>query len=100
MRVYTDSLCLSHNPPHEILSGKPVPYLESPTRISKIKDTLRKRGNFELVESADPDINAHRFILSVHSRDYVQYLETAYDRWIENGGDKVRSPLHRKLDTV
>lgn len=90
MRVYSDPVCLSHNPQHEILSGKPVPYLESPTRISKIKDVLRRRGTFEIMDHADPDINALRFILSVHGRDYVQYLETAYDRWVEDGGDKVQ----------
>ncbi|KAI0701243.1 hypothetical protein C8T65DRAFT_788917 [Cerioporus squamosus] len=88
MRVYWDTTCLSHNPSHEILSGKLVPYLESPARVQKIKTSLEENGTFEIVPAEDdwPDIREH--ILAVHSHDYLQYLENIYEEWVAVGGDK------------
>ncbi|RPD64780.1 Arginase/deacetylase [Lentinus tigrinus ALCF2SS1-6] len=88
MRVYWDAVCLSHNPPHEILSGKLVPYYESPDRVRKVKQALEENGTFQILPAEDdwPQIREH--ILAVHSHDYLEYLETIYDEWVAIGGDK------------
>ena len=91
MKVFWHAESLLHDPPHEILSGRLVPYLESPDRLQKIKTALEQDDSFELVLARDdwhPDVKDH--ILAVHAKDYVEYLETIYDEWVAIGGDKVR----------
>ena len=91
MKVFWHAESLLHDPPHEILSGRLVPYLESPDRLQKIKTALERDDSFEIVLAQDdwpPDIRDH--ILAVHTKDYLEYLETIYDEWVAIGGDKVR----------
>ncbi len=98
MIVYWDATCLSHDPPHEILSGRLVPYLESPDRVRKIKQSLEEDDAFQILPADDdwPDISVH--ILAVHSHDYLQYLETIYEEWVAVGGDKVEHILHSCIE--
>ena len=95
MRVYWDAACLSHDPPHEILSGRLVPYFESPDRVRKIKQSLEDNGTFQILQAEDdwPQIREH--ILAVHSLDYLEYMESIYDEWVIIGGDKVRRVFAR-----
>lgn len=76
--VYSDD-CLLHNPPHEILSGKQVPYLESPARYLVIREALLQPAlsdsstpRFEFVK-ADSDSwsssEVEKYILSVNAGD-------------------------------
>ena len=100
MKVFWHNETLLHNPPHEILSGRLVPYLESPDRVQTIKGALEQSDAFEIVPAEDnwpEDVKEH--ILAVHSKDYVDYLETIYDEWIAIGGDRVRRQIliHRCL---
>ena len=91
MKVFWHAESLLHDPPHEILSGRLVPYLESPDRLQKIKTTLEQDDSFEIVSAQDdwpPDVKD--YILAVHSKEYLEYLETIYDEWVAIGGDKVR----------
>ncbi|KAI0066592.1 Arginase/deacetylase [Artomyces pyxidatus] len=87
MKVVYDADCLLHDPPYEILSGQLVPYYESPQRLVTIKQRLESSDLFELVGS-ERDIDVLKFIAMVHSSDYVEYLMTAYQRWVEDGGDR------------
>lgn len=93
MKVYWDADTLLHNPPHEILSGRLVPYIESPERLLRIKQALDQNAAFEIIPATDdwPDIKEH--ILAVHSEDYLDYLENIYDEWVSVGGDKVLSAV-------
>ena len=86
MKVFFDEKCLLHNPPHEILSGKLQCYYELPKRLLEIRKALEEHGAFK-IENADPSIDAKSHALRVHSEDYVEYLETAFRLWIEDGGD-------------
>ncbi|KDQ62865.1 hypothetical protein JAAARDRAFT_358217 [Jaapia argillacea MUCL 33604] len=87
MKVFSSDACTKHNPPHEILSGRLVPYLESPDRIRKIKQYLYGQETFEFVP-VNPDIDVISSALRVHTKEYLKYLETAYEKWTANGGDK------------
>jgi acetoin utilization deacetylase AcuC-like enzyme len=92
MKVFFDNDCLLHNPPHEFLSGKPVPYFEAPIRVLNIREALSQHPTLFQISPIDPDtdINVREHILKVHTDDYLKYLESAYQEWIKDGGDKVR----------
>lgn len=91
MKVIFHDDCLLHNPPYEILSGHVVPYFESPSRLQLIKETLKKypSDQFELCNELDFDLDVKDCCLKVHTKDYLDYLETAYDEWVKAGGDEV-----------
>ena len=116
MKVIHSDDCLFHDPPHEILSGQLVAYLESPARYHRIKEALSDptlKPLFEFVE-ADNLLDVQKFILfvssyglhrlimfeeyntrflllpfQVHQKEYVDYLQNAYGAWVKDGGDKV-----------
>ncbi|KAH8119807.1 Arginase/deacetylase [Phellopilus nigrolimitatus] len=88
MKVFYHADCLLHNPPFEIL-GKEVPYLETPSRLSIIQKALsEKPGNFEISDELDNNIDLREWILKIHESEYLDYLETAYDTWVSDGGDE------------
>lgn len=89
MKVIHHPDCLLHNPLHEILSGRLVPYLESPSRIEYIKQALKEDGSFDLSDEVNNELDLKQYILEVHDSDYIEYLETAYDKWVEEGGETV-----------
>lgn len=86
MKVFFDEECLLHNPPHEILSGKLQHYLEVPKRLLEIRQALEGNTIFQ-IENADRSIDVKKHALQVHSEDYIEYLETAFRLWVEDGGD-------------
>jgi acetoin utilization deacetylase AcuC-like enzyme len=86
MKVFFDEECLLHDPPHEILSGKLEPYFEAPKRLLQIRQALEENALFR-IGNADRSIDAKTHALQVHSEDYVEYLETAFRLWVEEGGD-------------
>ncbi|TDL26404.1 Arginase/deacetylase, partial [Rickenella mellea] len=88
MRVIYNLDCRLHDPPHEILSGQLVDYLESPSRLDYILKALTTDPIFELSDAIEESIDLNKYILQVHDKDYLSYLETAYERWVEDGGDK------------
>ncbi|CAB4407632.1 unnamed protein product [Rhizophagus irregularis] len=85
MKVFYSEVCLKHAPKHEIISGNLIDYLESPSRLIIIKEYLNSLSNFDFVSPNDYGLDP---ILSVHSKDYVEYLQTAYEEWLKNGGNK------------
>jgi acetoin utilization deacetylase AcuC-like enzyme len=91
MKVFFDCDCLLHDPPHEFLSGRPVPYYEAPRRILLIKEALEKHPALFRVVATDLNIDVKTHILKVHSAEYLAYLEKAYAEWVKDGGDKVRT---------
>ncbi|KAH9854417.1 Arginase/deacetylase [Lenzites betulinus] len=104
MKVYHDSECLLHNPSHEILSGRLVPYLESPTRVERIKDALQKIPSFELLLAEQDWPHAiEEYIRMVHADDYINHVKSIYDEWVASGGDKnavfPETFLHRRFST-
>ncbi|PAV22577.1 acetylpolyamine aminohydrolase [Pyrrhoderma noxium] len=89
MKVFYHLDCLLHNPPTEILDGKPVPYLESPSRITIIKSTLQEEPSyFDITDKLDDDLDLKKWVLTVHENAYLDYLEKGYDDWIADGGDE------------
>ncbi|EJD41498.1 Arginase/deacetylase [Auricularia subglabra TFB-10046 SS5] len=91
MLVVHSPRCLLHDPPTEILSGKPVPYKESPDRLIRVRNALRDdpAHNYKLI-AVDDELPILPHIQRVHSDDYIAYLRSAYDEWVQEGGDKAR----------
>ena len=88
MKVVYHPDCLLHDPPYEILSGRLVPYFESPARVERILKELRQHDGYDISDTLET-LDTEQHILAVHSQDYLDYLKTAYDEWILDGGDKV-----------
>lgn len=88
MKVVFSKECLLHDPPFEVLAGEKVPYFEKPKRLTLIEDELRSKG-FEISEELDWNIGLKHHILCVHSAEYLEYLETAHESWVKQGGNEV-----------
>ena len=82
--VHTDKHLL-HNPKKYFSMGKMGNYPEQPSRIETILKAIRKRKVGELVEPTDFGLDP---ILKVHSKEYVKYLNCAFEEWIRVGGSK------------
>lgn len=66
----------------EFARGRVAPSPESPTRATIISDALHVAGH-RFVEPDDLDLDlVHR----VHSAEYVEFLRTAWERWIAHLG--------------
>jgi len=80
--VYSE-ICLSHNPPFEVSSGRWLPHYESPARLVSIHQALIKHPEtFRLISHREFGLAP---ILRVHSPDFVEYLQTAYKEWVAAG---------------
>lgn len=67
-----------HDPPHELISGRLIPYTESPRRAENIVTAV---GEAKLGPVREPDEWGLEPILRVHDPAYVEHLRTIYDRW-------------------
>ncbi|GAA6009689.1 hypothetical protein JCM11491_001059 [Sporobolomyces phaffii] len=87
-------LSLSHNPPHEILSGCVQPYFESPERYRIILDALVRDTETYVEHRVDlepQDVELQDLkgaVERVHEREYIAFLEEIYDEWIAEGGSR------------
>lgn len=96
--VFHCPLSLTHDPPHEILSGCVQPYFESPERYRRILDALvcdRERYVERALDLSPRDVETNSDLLEaierVHDGAYLSFLREIYDEWIAEGGSKVHS---------
>jgi acetoin utilization deacetylase AcuC-like enzyme len=85
MKIVFAPIQLQHNPAREFLDGKWVDYLESPIRADMILSAIRAAGLGEIVAPDDFGIEPIR---AIHADHYLDFLQTAYAKWIAEG----RSP--------
>lgn len=83
MKIVFAPLQLQHDPAREFLDGNWVEYLESPRRAEMILDAVRTA---ELGEVIGPEDFGMAPIRAVHADHYLDYLQTAYAQWVEQGG--------------
>ncbi|CAE6404340.1 unnamed protein product [Rhizoctonia solani] len=90
MKLFYSNQCTLHSPGFEILSGNAVPYLESPSRMSAIMSHLSRGWIWEDVDTngSTGDEDLLEMIKQVHQPDYVEYLQNAYEIWVQDGGSK------------
>lgn len=92
MKTIFHAAQLQHNPAKEFLDGEWVDYLESVRRPQMI---LAAIAQMQLGEVIAPDDFGLAPIAAVHTPDYLEFLQTAYARWIAEG----RSPAGVYPDT-
>jgi acetoin utilization deacetylase AcuC-like enzyme len=85
MLTVFDPIQFEHAPAKEFLDGAWVDYLESPRRPRMILDAIAAAGLGEVIA---PDDFGCEPIRAVHAGHYLDFLRTAYTRWIDEG----RSP--------
>ncbi|KAF9998818.1 hypothetical protein BGZ79_007531 [Entomortierella chlamydospora] len=86
MKVFTSTLCTTlHTPQYEFLSGAQTHYYESPERLEAILQYLTSNpDSFEITEHVEDF--GYEPIKRVHKQDFLEYLKTAYEEWIKEGG--------------
>ena len=81
MKIFYSDTHALHNPPFELFEGGVrMPYLENPDRMEQILSALKKQDWAELNNTEDFGLEP---ILAVHDADYVDFLRTAYDEWMQ-----------------
>ncbi|KAI8928018.1 histone deacetylase superfamily protein [Entophlyctis helioformis] len=73
-----------HHPPKEMVMGRFVDYREVPSRVFNILKAVKERSVGEVIEPVDHGIES---ILTVHSQEYIDYFQTAYEKWVAMGGN-------------
>ena len=76
-----------HNPKMYFALGRMDPYPEQPSRVESILKALEARKTVLRHSLVGPKDFGLQPIVAVHSEKYLNYLKTAYDRWILKGGD-------------
>lgn len=82
--IYSENTKL-HNPTKEFISHSLIDYAESPERMRTIIENLEKLKDADILPPEEFSIDD---ILKVHSKQYIDYLETAYENWVAAGLNK------------
>ena len=73
-----------HNPPHEFYDGRLIPPYESPARVDMIVAAIERAGLGPLLPPREFGVAP---LHAVHEPAYLEYLESAYERWVAAGGN-------------
>lgn len=74
-----------HHPTKEFISLNLIEYAESPDRMNIILESLKWMNGIEIIP---PEEFGIEHFLKVHSSDYIEYLQSAYQNWINAGLNK------------
>lgn len=98
MRCFHHPDTTLHKPPQFLVRGQPRPVPEKPERVEAVLNALRARG--DVVDLAPPAGREPR--AAVHSPEYLDFLETAYERWIAlpDASPAVIPNVHRGPDMM
>ena len=82
--IYTEKQRL-HHVKYEFLNGEATPCFEKPERADMVLNAIHSSGQFEVVEPNSYGIAPLRW---VHTDDYVDFLASSWDRWVERFGEE------------
>ncbi len=82
MKVVLSEEHADHFPTHELAGGQWIRPHECPERWQYVYDELSTRALCEFIK---PDALEMKSVLGVHSADFMQFLETAWDEWVAEG---------------
>lgn len=60
----------------------PIYYIESPDRLSSIHKFVHEQPEFDIVDPNDYSLGP---ILDIHREDYIKFLSTIYQDWVDHG---------------
>jgi acetoin utilization deacetylase AcuC-like enzyme len=90
MKIFYSDVHRKHYPPFEVFDGgKRVPYLENPDRMDQILNALQKADWAELAAPLDFGLDP---IYAVHDRDYIIFLASAWNEWLDSDPEVAASP--------
>ncbi|GAB1471863.1 histone deacetylase family protein [Chloroflexota bacterium] len=90
MKIFYSEEHRNHYPPFEVFDGGiRVPYYENPERMDEILATLRATNWAEFSEPQDFGLAP---ILAVHDRDYINFLASCWDEWLDSDPTVAASP--------
>ena len=79
MKIFYDEIHRMHNPAFEVFDGgQRVAYLESPERMDRILNAIRKLDGAEILAPHDFGLDPLR---AVHSDAYLNFLASAWTEW-------------------
>lgn len=81
--IYTEKQRL-HHVRFEFLNGEATPCFEKPERADMVLSALNNHGGFTMVE---PNSYGDAPLRWVHTDDYVDFLASCWDQWVEAFGD-------------
>jgi acetoin utilization deacetylase AcuC-like enzyme len=91
MQVFYSDTHKLHNPPFELFDGgQRVPYLETPDRMERILSVLTELDWIEILAPEDFGLDP---ILAVHDSDYLDFLRTAFEEWMQEETTYEKSAL-------
>jgi acetoin utilization deacetylase AcuC-like enzyme len=86
MKIYYSELHQLHYPSFEVFDGgERTPFLENPSRMEKILSALNKTSWAEITDPIDFGLDP---VLAVHTEDYLNFLASAWEEWINERKEK------------
>lgn len=80
MKVYYSEAHRQHDPAFEVFDGGlRVPFLEKPDRMDRILEALHQTGWAEITAPKDFGLDP---LYSVHDKDYLDFLASAWTEWL------------------
>ncbi|MGI9402152.1 MAG: histone deacetylase family protein [Rhizobiaceae bacterium] len=99
MRVYYSPDHKKRDARTELHGGELIIPFESPARAELILDAVRQQGHTEILQPEKFDLEIAG---KVHAPDYLEFLATAWDRWVADGykGEAIAScfPARRMVN--
>lgn len=90
MKIFYSEEHRNHYPSFEVFDGgKRVPYFENPDRMDRILAALKKTDWAELKEPENFGLDP---ILAVHDQDYINFLASCWDEWLDSDPEVAASP--------
>ncbi len=95
MQIFYSETHRQHDPPFEVIDGgQRTPYLENPTRMDSILAALRASSWAEISEPSEFPLDP---ILAVHTRDYMDFLASAWPQWLAAYPENQQAPADAVL---
>ena len=90
MKIFYSEAHRQHYPSFEVFDGgKRVQYFENPDRMDRILAALKKTDWANFCEPDDFGLDP---ILAVHDRDYINFLASCWDEWLDSDPEVAASP--------
>lgn len=90
MKIFYSEEHRNHFPPFEVFDGGVrVPYYENPDRVDRILTALKQT---DWADFSEPDDFGLDPILAVHDRDYIHFLASCWDEWLDSDPEVAASP--------
>lgn len=83
MRVFFSEKQLSHHGESFLVAGQPKPIPEVPERAGHLKAAVSKLG----LDICEPDDHGLSPLAAIHKPEYLNFLQTACERWVAAGGN-------------